>query len=235
MVFKETDAGPVLIIGHRGAGGLRPENTLPSFSEALAQGVNAVELDVHCVEGELVVIHDEKLERTTNGRGLVADTPLTVLRQLDAGAGAPVPLLSEVFELLPVSVGINVELKGAGTAPALAEFLDHFPQHNVLVSSFDHDELRIFRQARGDVSVAPLFGRWRGSVWEIARELRAWSINLSTRIATRQRVADAHTQGFRVLVYTVNDLEVARQLADSGVDGVFTDHPERINLAALGD
>ena len=233
MVFEEMDAGPVLIIGHRGAAGLRPENTLPSFSEALAQGVNAVELDVHCVEGELVVIHDEKLERTTNGRGLVADAPLMDLRRLDAGAGARVPLLREVFELLPTSVGINVELKGTATAPALAEFLNHFTKHDVLVSSFDHDELRTFRQAREDVSVAPLFGRWRSSVWEVARELRAWSINLSARIATRQRIADAHTQELRVLVYTVNDIEVARQLADCGVDGVFTDHPDRINLAAL--
>lgn len=108
----------VLIIGHRGAAGLSPENTLPSFRRAWALGVNAVELDVHLVEDELVVIHDDTLERTTNGQGPVAGRSLAALRGLDAGGGWPIPLLREVVAALPAGAGLNVELKGTGTAAA---------------------------------------------------------------------------------------------------------------------
>jgi glycerophosphoryl diester phosphodiesterase len=239
MAFDQAQAAdgraPTLIIGHRGAAGLRPENTLPSFAHAVELGVQAVELDVHVVEGELVVIHDDSLERTTDGSGRVADCSLAELKRLDAGAGAAVPLLREVFELLPATVGINVELKGAGAAAALAEFLRQHGKRDLLVSSFDHDALCDFHSACMDVPVAPLFGRWRGNVWQVAQDLGAWSINLSLRIATGQRIAEAHRRGYRVLVYTVNDVDVAHQLVESGVDGIFTDHPERVTLGSLGD
>jgi len=239
MVFDRAaatgDRARPLIIGHRGAAGLRPENTLPGFAYAIELGVAAVELDVHLVEGNLVVIHDDTLERTTNGTGRVSDCSLAELRQLDAGAGARVPLLEEVLELLPASIGINVDLKGHNTAPELCRFLQARPGRDVLVSSFDHDALRAFHQVSRDVSVAPLFHRWRRNGWQIAAEFQAWSINLSVRIATPARIAQAHARGYRVLVYTVNELEVAKGLIASGVDGVFTDHPELITPDAPGD
>jgi glycerophosphoryl diester phosphodiesterase len=198
-------------------------------------GVAAVELDVHSVEGNLVVIHDDTLERTTNGSGRVADCSLAELRQLDAGAGASVPLLAEVFDLLPASIGINVELKGRNTAPELCQFLRAHPARDVLVSSFDHDALRAFHQVSRDVPVAPLFHRWRRNGWQIAEEFQAWSINLAVRIATPARIEQAHARGYRVLVYTVNELAVAQGLVACGVDGVFTDHPELITPDAPGD
>ena len=235
MVFAEESAasGRVLIIGHRGAAGLQPENTLPSFAEGVRLGVDAVELDVHAVEGELAVIHDDRLERTTNGKGHLNDCSFARLRTLDAGAGATVPVLNEVFDILPATVAVNIELKGSGTAALVAGYLNEHPDYDVLVSSFDHDELRAFHRARSEVAVAPLFSRWRDNVWQVAEELGAWSVNLSLRIATAQRIAEAHERGYRVLVYTVNELEVARQLAATGVDGVFTDRPDRITPASL--
>ncbi len=239
MAFDQASAidprAPTLIIGHRGAAGLRAENTLPSFAHALELGVAAVELDVHSVEEELVVIHDDTLERTTNATGSVAACSLAEIRMLDAGGGASVPLLEEVFQLLPASVGINVELKGADTAPRLAGFLRDHGDRDVLVSSFDHQALSVFHRACVDVPVAPLWRRWARNVWRVAKELGAWSINLSVRIATPQRIAQAHRRGYRVLVYTVNDLEVARRLVASKVDGVFTDYPDRITLDSLDD
>ena len=87
---------PILVIGHRGAAGLVPENTLPSFRRACDCGVGAVELDVYAVEQELIVIHDDTLERTTNGTGPVMGRPIAELRRLDAGGGWPIPLLAEV-------------------------------------------------------------------------------------------------------------------------------------------
>lgn len=224
---------PVVVIGHRGAAGLAPENTLPSFRRAYACGVNAVELDVYLVEGELVVIHDDTLERTTNGAGAVLGVSLAALRNLDAGDGARVPLLSEVVAELPASVGLNVELKGPATAAPVAEFLSRHPRLDVVVSSFDHDQLRTFRELSPAARVAPLFGRWRPNVWRTATELEAWSINLSRRVVTGARLAAARQRGLKTFVYTVNDLEEAQRLVAMGATGVFTDYPDRITPDAL--
>lgn len=221
------------MIGHRGAAGLRPENTLPSFVEAVRLGVDAVELDVQSVQGTLIVLHDDRVDRTTNGRGTVAELSLEELRRLDAGNGARVPLLDEVFEVIPPHVGINVELKGADTAEPLAQFLRNRPSRDVLVSSFDHDELRRFHAASPDVPVAPLFSRWRRDAIHVARELAAWSINVALRATTAERVRQVCAAGLELLVYTVNDPLQARHLVGMGVSGLFTDFPDRITASAV--
>jgi glycerophosphoryl diester phosphodiesterase len=224
---------PVVVIGHRGAAGLAPENTLPSFRRAYACGVNAVELDVYVVDGELVVIHDDTVERTTNGAGAVMGLGLAALRRLDAGNGSRVPLLAEVVRELPAHVGLNVELKGPGTAAPVARFLTHHSQLDVLVSSFDHAELRDFRRQAPAVRVAPLFNRWRASAWQTAAELDAWAINLSRRVVTPARLEAARSAGLKCFVYTVNEVEEARWLVELGATGVFTDYPDRITPDVL--
>ncbi len=220
-----------LIIGHRGAAGLVPENTLPSFIAACELGVAAVELDVHYLHGHLVVIHDETLNRTTSGDGPLASLDLAELRALDAGGGHPIPFLAEVFEALPPDVGINVELKGAGTAEPLWVFLREGGrrQRDVLVSSFNLDELRRFAElARGGVKVAPLVRYWSDRVAAIAAQLGAWSVNLNMRLASLQRIGQIHGWGCRVLVFTVNDARVAQRLFAWGADGIITGFPDRM-------
>ena len=224
---------PPVIVGHRGAAGLVPENTLPSFTRAVEHGVQAVELDVHLCEGELVVIHDPTLERTTSGTGEVAAMPLATLRALDAGQGARVPTLAEVFEALPATVGINIELKGTGTGPAVARWLGPPGARDVLISSFDHDALRAFQALRTDYPVAPLFSRWRADAVNIALAFGGGYINLSRKVATAQRLETICSAGLRALVYTVNDLTEARALIGAGAWGLFTDYPDRINRPAL--
>lgn len=226
---------PVVVIGHRGAAGLCPENTLPSFRRAWQLGVNAVELDVHAVEGELVVVHDDTLERTTNGSGPVAACTLGELRALDAGGGWPVPLLREIVAELPDGVGLNIELKGAGTADASAAFALQHAGLDLLVSSFDHAELARFHALAPAVAVAPLFDRWRETAWDVAERLGARAINLARRAVSEARVQEAARRGLAVFVYTVNDVDEARRLLRQGVRGIFTDYPDRISLAALGD
>lgn len=226
---------PIVVIGHRGAAGLAPENTLPGFRRAYACGVSAVELDVYAVEGELLVIHDDTLERTTSGRGAVMATPLAALRRLDAGAGASIPLLSEVVAELPATVGLNIELKGPGTADPVAAFLRTRPGLDVLVSSFDLAQLAHFHDLAADVPVAPLFSRWNSGIWDTAAALDAWSINLSRRAATPQYLAEAARRGFRTLVYTVNALPLARRLIAAGATGIFTDRPDLLRAEALRD
>ena len=224
---------PPVIIGHRGAAGLAPENTLPSFARAVALGVKAVEFDVHLCDGELVVIHDDTLERTTNGTGAVSAIRLAALRALDAGGGAQVPLLAEVLDLLPETVACNIELKGVGTARPLADFLPAPGRRQMLISSFDHGALEDFRAVRTDYALAPLFGRWRRDAISTAEDFGSGFINLGVKIATASRLQAICEADLRALVYTVNDLATARRLIGDGAWGVFTDYPDRVTRDAL--
>ncbi len=222
-----------MIIGHRGAAGLAPENTLPSFARALALGVDAIELDIYLVDDALLVFHDDNLERTTNGRGALAKQSLAALRTLDAGAGAQIPLLEEVLELVAGRVLVNVELKGPGTAAPLAQRLARYPDTRFLVSSFNHQQLDDFHALAPEVPKAPLFAKPDGQMLAIAQRLNAQAINLSRRIASPGLLATIHDHGFRSLVYTVNDLAEARQLYRQGANGIFTDYPDRCSRAAI--
>lgn len=222
-----TDA-PFLIIGHRGAAGLEPENTLRSFARAIAIGVDAIELDVYCVDGELVVIHDDTLERTTNGRGDVLTTSFAALRRLDAGLGEHIPTLPEVLQLVGDRVTVNIELKGKGTAAPVARCVAEHPGADTLISSFDHGELTRFRRHAPQARVAPLFHRASSRMFEIAEALQAWSINLSVQLANTDRLRSIADHGYRALVYTVNDPQVAQTVQASGASGIFTDFPDRM-------
>ena len=226
MGFRHHQFGQCLVIGHRGAAGLAPENTLPGFALAVRHGVDAIELDVHWAADAMWVIHDPTLQRTTNAKGALADKSFAALRELDAGGGARIPLLEEVLAATPAAVAVNIELKGAGTATPLANLLHGFDDRDLLVSSFDHDELRRFHALSPQVPVAPLFSRWRRDAWDVAAELDAWSINLNVRLVSAARVAAAHDVGLRLLTYTVNEAELAKRLQDYGVDGIFTDYPD---------
>ncbi|MEM1231873.1 MAG: glycerophosphodiester phosphodiesterase family protein [Pseudomonadota bacterium] len=223
---------PPSIIGHRGAAGLVAENTLPGFRAAQRWGVDGVELDVHWVHERLWVLHDERVDRTTDGRGLLQALSLDAIRALDAGAG-PIPELPQVLAALPDPLLCNVELKGAGTGVPVAALTTAQPQRNWLISAFDHDELHAYRQAGGRGAVGVLAERWHRSLLDTGETLSARSINLSWRTVTAARVKAIHEAGFEVMVYTVNRLPTARRLMRYGADALFTDRPDRISRAAL--
>ena len=213
------------IIGHRGAAGMAPENTLCGFQCALDEHVHAVEFDIQRIDNELVVIHDNTVDRTTNGNGTITDFSFERIRELDAGDGERIPTLREVLELIPATVAVNVELKGTNTASAAADLLRQY-DHQQLVSSFDHAELRQFVAEGSGIPVAPLFGRWREDGLEVAAALKAHAVNVSDRIAIPQRVADILNAGFACYVFTVNDVQRANDLKEMGVTGIFTDRPD---------
>jgi len=218
-----------LIVGHRGAAGLEPENTLRSFARAIALGVDAVELDVYCVDGQLVVIHDDTLERTTNGSGAVMHTSFAALRRLDAGSGEVIPTLEEVVDLVAGRVAINVELKGNGTAAPVARCIAARPDAEILVSSFEHAELGRFRRESPAALVAPLFDKPSPKMFDVAAAVGAWSINVSGRHATPELLREIARRGYRSLVYTINDHATAQRLRDAGAGGIFTDYPDRMS------
>ena len=233
-MLPETGHCGLLIIGHRGAAGHAPENTLAGFASAVALGVDGVELDVQMAGSEVVVLHDKTLDRTTDGTGPITAMSFDELRGLDAGEGQRIPTLVEVFDVVPRGLLLNVELKGPGTAEPVSRLVrgratDAAPATvpTVLVSSFDHQELARFHRICPDVPCAPLAGSWTRRIGETAASLDAWSINLADRAATAGRVATIRGWGRRCLVYTVNDPTRACQLRDIGVTGVFTDYPDR--------
>ena len=233
-MLPETGHRGLLIIGHRGAAGHAPENTLAGFARAVALGVDGVELDVQMAGSEVVVLHDKTLDRTTDGAGPITAMSFDELRALDAGAGQRIPTLAEVLDVVPRGLLLNIELKGPGTAEPVSRLVrsravdpepDDIP--TVLVSSFDHDELARFHRLCPGVACALLAGSWTPAMRETAAMLDAWSINLADRATTAGRVATIRGWGRRCLVYTVNDPARARRLRDIGVAGVFTDYPDR--------
>lgn len=223
------------VFAHRGASGYKPENTLISFKKALSMGIDMIELDVHLTaDGHLVVIHDETVDRTTDGTGQVAEYSFSQLRQLDAGKGQKIPLLSEVFDLVNKRVPINIELKGAGTAAAVAKLIEHYTKEKgwtddlFVVSSFELDELDAFIKLMPHIHTGALYEGEPVRFLAFARREHTYSANLSSVFVTNKDVYRAHRSGLMVYVYTINDKDEAKRMEELHVDGVFSDYPDRI-------
>ena len=223
----------MLCIGHRGAMGHAPENTLLSIRTAIEMGADWVEIDVYLVEGELVVIHDPLLQRTTNGEGAVMEQSLAYLRSLDAGQGQRIPFLQEVFDLVDKRVGINIELKGPETAVPTVNFIHNQIEHGwsydtLLVSSFDHNMLRTVRQLDNQIKIGALIFHDPDDLAQYSDEMKAFSINPWLMTIREPLVQKAHEQGLQVYVYTVNEPNDIERMRQWGVDGVFTNYPDRV-------
>ncbi len=222
-----------LIIGHRGACGYAPENTLASFRKAFDFHVPMIELDVHvCKSGELVVIHDDTVDRTTNGSGYVMEQTLAELQSYNAGNGEIIPTLEAVMDSNAEHTPTNIELKGPGTAEPVAELIQKYIAHgwhndDFLVSSFNHRELKKFQVVSPQVRIGALF---TGIPLDLAKSLAGldtYSINLSREFIDQDIVDEAHELGKKVLVYTVNSRSDFERITALGVDGVFTNFPDR--------
>ncbi len=213
-----------LCIAHRGASGYEPENTLLAVRKALEFGADGVEVDVYNVEGELMVIHDDTLERTTNGRGTVAGKSAAYLRSLDAGKGERIPFLREVVDAVAGRAFLNVELKGPDTALLAKDLLAG--KDGVLVSSFDHRELA--RAAHCGIPVGVLWTRPPRGWEKIVSGLQADSVNIALHSVRLPFVEKAHALGMKVFVYTVNNPADIERMRGMGVDGVFTNFPDRV-------
>ena len=225
-----------LCIGHRGFPGAAPENTLRGFELAISTGVDALELDVQWVDGGLIVIHDDELDRTTSGTGRVDAAALSYLRGLDAGGGERIPLLEEVLDSVAGRVPINIELKGPGSAGPTVDLLRARaePSAGILLSAFDHRELEAARAAAPEYPRAALFGRLDRDLVGAAAALAAVAVNVHRRSAKSALVQAARGAGMATLVYTVNDPKQALVLRRIGVAGIFTNCPDlMLNTAGL--
>ncbi|MDM5071597.1 glycerophosphodiester phosphodiesterase [Aeromonas bestiarum] len=221
------------IIAHRGASGLAPENTLKAIRLALTLGAQAIEIDVQRADGELWVFHDRRLERCTDGSGVLTAQSRAYLAGLDAGEGEPIPTLWQVMEAIAGKAELHIELKGAQTADEVARLtrraeaeLGFTPAHWV-VSSFHHPELARFAALRPEIRLGALTATIPLTLAVFAAELGAWSLNCDLDFVEAALVMDAHRRGLKVLVYTVDHTADLAALAAMGVDGIFTNRPDR--------
>lgn len=221
------------IIAHRGASGYKPENTLSSFQEAISHGVDMIEFDVFAIRsGEVVVHHDTTVNRTTNGVGNISDYTWEELRQLDAGGGQRIPLLTEVLDLIDNRIPVNIELKGSHIAEPVAAIINQYvskqrwQSQRFLVSAFDHAELRRFAALSPSVPVGALYRSRPRRLRKLMESGNFTSAHFDAKFITRKSILNAHTRGLKVYAYTVNSRRSANRMRALKVDGVFTNYPD---------
>ncbi|MET9860368.1 glycerophosphodiester phosphodiesterase family protein [Streptomyces smyrnaeus] len=216
---------PLLTVGHRGVMGVEPENTLRSFVRAEREGLDVLELDLHLSkDGELVVMHDADVARTTDGSGPIGDFTLAELRELDAGQGERVPVFEEVVDA--VRSPLQAEIKDRAAARVLAETIERRQLHErVTVISFHAEALRETRRQLPDIPLVLVAGRSSPTAPERAQELGAGMISLELQHIDAEIVRRAHDAGIEVISWTVNTDEELARARELGLDGVVTDMP----------
>lgn len=223
-----------LVIGHRGAMGHETENTLASVQKAMDLDVDMIEIDVFKVKsGEIVVFHDERLERLANAGGLIEDWYIGDLQGVVLDGNHKIPQLQEVLQLIDNKVPLNIELKGKNTADRVNFIVEYYVKergwdlNNFVISSFDWEELKDFRNRNAEIAIAVLTEEDPLAAIPVAKELRATAINPYYKTLTAENVAKIQEEGFKVYTYTVNETEDLAKVTSFGVDGIFTNYPER--------
>ncbi len=224
-----------LNLAHRGAKGHEPENTLAAFQKALDLNANGIELDVHqCKSGELVVIHDFTVDRTTNGTGAVSDLTLTQLKALRINNHLEIPTLEEVLALFNTNHLINIELKGTHTAQSVSHCIEAhiarktFDYRNFIVSSFQREELATVAKYNANIPLGILTQVSVAQALDWASEFSAVAIHPHFSLLTPENVALTRQKGYQIYTWTVNEREDIQRVKELGVDGIITDYPDRI-------
>lgn len=256
-IFQKIEKARPLVFAHRGGGGLFPENTLEAFKYSAEMGVDVLELDVHSTsDGTLVVMHDSRVDRTTNGSGKVNELTLAELKKLDAGylfspdggqtfpfrgKGITIPTLQEIFDALP-DKRFNVEPKQA--APSVVKPLCEIIRtrkmiDKVIVGSFRQEAIDEFRAECAEVATS-------ATPSEVSEFLALYKVGLgetytppmqvlqiperlgALQIVTKDFVETARKLNLQVHVWTINEKDDMKRLLDDGVDGIMTDYPDRL-------
>lgn len=225
----------LLVIGHRGAMGHKTENTLASVKKALELKVDMIEIDVFKIKsGEIIVFHDDEVNRLTNGTGKVEDYTWQQLQELTLVGNHKIPLLTTVLDTINAKVPVNVELKGAGTAKDVNAILEEYINtknwklDQFFISSFNWDELIAMRTINSKIAIGVLTEEDPLQALPMAKQLKAVSINADEKDVTKNVVEAIQLQGFKLYTYTVNAPENIVRLKNLFVDGIFTNYPERV-------
>ncbi|NRD75376.1 glycerophosphodiester phosphodiesterase [Shewanella sp. VB17] len=223
----------MIIFAHRGASGYAPENTLAAMKKSIELGIKFIELDIHSVEGELYVYHDRRLDDKSSGKGLIEQVTQHYLNTLLVDK-EPIPTLWEVMSYLSQhDCTVNIELKGM---TCLAPFIEMYPNllttlnfrlDQLIISSFNHPFLQQCRLSFPTAYISLLIEGVQLNNTDTALLLNAYSINLSLSFINQEIINDAHSKGMKVFVYTVDHADDVNMLFNMGVDGIFTNYPDR--------
>jgi len=245
MGLPWTGKFPVLVIAHRGFSGAVPENTIAAFKKAIDLGVDMIELDVHLSkDGQVVVIHDDTLNRTTNGKGKVVSYTFNELKQLDAGSwfgaqfsGERIPTLQEVLELVRGKTLLNIELKQGDLGQySIKDLADRSLQeveragmlNQVIFASFDLSAIDRIREKNPRIPVALIYSKSWSFLHEATGGRPIPVLSCRGTVLTQTNVSKARQQGIKVLVWTVNTEEHMERFRNMEVDGIVTDYPDRL-------
>jgi glycerophosphoryl diester phosphodiesterase len=235
----------VLIIAHRGFSGKYPENTMLAFRKAIEIGAGGIELDVHLSkDGKLVVMHDGKVERTTNGTGSIDQMAYEDIEKLDAGQGEHPPLLEPVIALCKEhGTFLNIEIKARGVEPQVVDLVKKYKAEElVLVSSFKHDFLPTIKLLEPKIQTAVLvpnsatslatkvlgkvFNRPQIELINAASKVSANAINPFHATCSSAFINAATKKGYKVYPWTIDNVALAKKLVSLGVAGIITNRPD---------
>jgi glycerophosphoryl diester phosphodiesterase len=222
-------------IGHRGADGSLPENTLASMRRALELNLDGFEFDIQLSKDNIpVVIHDDTLERTTNGKGLVSNHTLEELQRLDAGSGEKIPSLIDVIKLIDNKCRLFIELKAENSEKPVAEIISYavknlgWDYEHFYVCSFNHNQIKFIKDLIPHVKTCALLVGIPVSLAQIAVEAGAWSLNPAIDHVTKEFIDDAHRRGLKVLAWTADRQEQIDRAHALGIDGLFSNFPDKL-------
>ena len=229
-------------IAHRGSSGSYPENTRLAFEKAIEAGADMIEMDCRLSkDGHVVVIHDDRLDRTARAKGFVKGKTLKQLKKLDVGAwlkksfkGERILTLEEILEIVSGKVEINLEIKPVLRGPLGIELkvlfiVSHFDYlERAIFSSFDYQSLRRLRELAPDVRIGVLYGAGiKDNPFQAAREMNAYSLHIQREFATPHFLEEARELGLKSFVWTVNEVKEMEKFLSLGVDGIISDFPEK--------
>jgi glycerophosphoryl diester phosphodiesterase len=220
----------LLRVGHRGAAGHAPENTLRSVERAIELGVDLIELDVQSTkDGHLVIMHDKRIGRTTNGTGYVSAMTLDELRRFTTSEGDPIPTLEKILQLAGGRVRFILEIISPGIGQQVVETAQAIGcAESTIYASFLHRELLEVRAVLDSANTMALLEGVPIEMASFAKDAKASSVGVALDSVTPEFVAALQSSGLQVFVYTVNhplDIDWVKSL---GVDGIISDFPERI-------
>jgi glycerophosphoryl diester phosphodiesterase len=220
-----------LVIGHRGAKGHVAENTLASFEMAIALGAAGVEFDVHLsADGEIIVIHDETVNRVTGGEGEVCGLTLAEIKSLRIGGVHEIPTLAETLGFLPRDCIVNIELKTGAAAKPVCHLLKQTGAGNYdrfIVSSFDWVALKEIRSHFPEIPIGVLAETDPELALAFALSVKAETLHLHFLLVDENIVAKAKRSGIGIFAWTVNRPQDLERLQNLHVSGIITDYPDR--------
>jgi glycerophosphoryl diester phosphodiesterase len=244
------ELGEVEIVAHRGASGYAPENTIAAFDKAVEMNADYIEIDVQrSQDGKLVVIHDQTVDRTTNGTGNVKDLTFQQLNQLDAGSwkgiqftGEKIPTFEEILDRYHEKIGILIELKSPELYPGLEEQvvqifeernLDQLRNGTIIIQSFNHDSMKKMNQLLPKIPIGVLTSNKEHTTEQALKDFSSYAdyFNPNYKLLTEELVHQAYSQGMKVFPWTVRSNEAAEFVLDMNIAAIITDYPKYVDLS----